>query len=307
MTDVAVALPGVDEAPRCAEFARSNEVDPGGTALAPNVVVLVEVAEPWPKPVGKHPALIELVAAAASAPEQIRLLAAIPHDPETPRVIALRPTPMAMTRSERALGADPVADLTVVLGGDNARDVRAEERTVLVCTQGSHDICCGTDGAAFADALEDARPDIELFRVSHTGGHRFSPTAMTLPDGRMWAYLDVDLASSIVDRTLAPDSAASHCRGWWGTPTGPTQIAERAALAQLGWNVDTSHRVATAQQVDDGSHVVSVLLTATDGSQIRGEVHVETGRDVPTIACEQPGGEPIKPGREWRIRSVAFD
>lgn len=307
MTDVAVELPGVDEAPRCAEFARSNQIDPGGTALAPDVVVLVEVAEPWPKPVGKHSSLTDLVAAAAAEPEQIRLLAALPHDPAAPRVIAFRPTATAMTRTERPLSGDPVADLTAVLRGVHARDVGADERTMLVCTQGSHDICCGTDGAAFAAAIEAARSDIELFRVSHTGGHRFSPTAMTLPDGRMWAYLDADLAGSIIDRTLEPEAGAAHCRGWWGTPTGPTQIAERAALAHLGWQVDQSRREIYTEQRDDGSHCVTVSLATDAGLEIRGEVVVELGRDVPTIACEQPGGEPIKAGREWRVRSVAFD
>ena len=75
---------------------------------------------------------------------------------------------------------------------------------VLICTQGSHDICCGSEGTKLADELEQRAPGLNVFRVSHTGGHRFAPTAMTLPDGRMWAYLDADTTLSILELTGQP-------------------------------------------------------------------------------------------------------
>lgn len=293
---MSISLPLASESVLCSHFARLNGVDPGGTALAPDVIVLVEVDEPWPKPVAKHEDLMALVAVAQAHPEQVRLLAAIPHDAANPRVIALRPATAGMTRAERPLGDHPTQALLAVLTEETPLAVATNSdaaRTLLVCTQGSHDVCCGVDGAEFADAFESERPDVEVFRVSHTGGHRFAPTAMSFPDGRMWAYLTPDLAGDIVDRQGSTDVLAHLCRGWWGAPTGPAQIAERAVFAELGFAVDLEHRVVTVH--DDGAHVL--VQVGADGY----DVHVGPGREVPTIACGAMGGEPVKPGREWVV------
>ncbi len=278
------------------DFAIANSIDPGGTALAPDVVVLVEVDEPWPKPVGKHPAMVELVQAAQQRPEQIRLLAAVPAGDAPRRVIAFRPTATGMTRAEGPLCADPVGALHDVLDEPAPAVSQSGQgvATVLVCTQGSHDVCCGTDGVAFADWLDEERPDVEVFRVSHTGGHRFSPTAMTLPDGRMWAYLSPDTANSIIDRTGDARLLAAQCRGWWGAPTGPAQVAERAVFSELGFDADQIERTVTVGE--DGALVVEAGTDVFD-------VGVAIGREVPTIACGAPGGQPVKPGREWIVAS----
>lgn len=296
MIEQAVALPGHDETVLCADFARDNRIDPGGTALAPDVVVVVEVPEPWPKPVAKHESLVELVRLAAEHPEQVRLLAAIPHDESSPRVIAFRRAPGGMVRSDLPLGEQPTAALRAVLLADTGEFVSIDgaHRTILVCTQGSHDVCCGTQGEDAAAAF-DAEFDAEVFRVSHTGGHRFAPTAMTLPDGRMWAYLTTDHMSCILNRESAT-AVAARSRGWWGVPTGPAQIAERAVFAEQGFGFDEEPRSVSVVEDCDGVHVATV--STAERSWV---VRVSIGREVPTIACSKPGGLPVKPGREWTV------
>ncbi len=280
----------------CVDFARAHDVDPGGTALHPDILVLVEVAEPWPKPVGKHEQLVELTTEVFSRRENIRLLAAVPIS-STPRAIAFHRTPIGMTRAEVALGDDPLAALRAVLDNPGERvDSATGQRTVLVCTQGTHDICCGTNGVALADELSQTRPELELFRVSHTGGHRFAPTAMTLPDGRMWAFLSSERVGAILDRTAT--DAASYCRGWWGAPTGRAQMAERAVFAMLGFDIDGVERHVTV-----GADSIPDLVDVRAGER-SWLIRVEVGREVPTISCETPGGKPVKPGREWRVDSI---
>ena len=295
---MSISLPLATESVRCVDFAMTNAIDPGGTALAPDVVVLVEVPEPWPKPAGKHELLVDLVMAAQHHPEQVRLLAAVPHDAHAPRVIAFRPTPTGLVRSERLVGTDPAVALQSVLAdSDGVRSSTADGvTTMLICTQGSHDVCCGTDGAAFAD-WADATGNVEVFRVSHTGGHRFAPTAMTLPDGRMWAYLSADSADQILNKRDDAVTVVAQCRGWWGAPTGPAQIAERAVFAELGFAADELARTVEVSH-NDGGH--DVVVTAGD---MIFDVTVAAGREVPTIACGAPGGMPVKPGREWIVTS----
>lgn len=295
---MSIPLPLATESPLCSDFARKHAIDPGGSSLAPDVVVLVEVAEPWPKPVAKHADMARLVVVAQAHPEHVRLLAAIPHDVSAPRVISFRPTDTGMQRRERRLGVDPITALREVLAVDREPEIlRAEgtARTMLICTQGSHDVCCGTDGSEFAAVMEQRRDDVEIFRVSHTGGHRFAPTAMTLPDGRMWAYLTPDIADAIIDRTADAPIAAEHCRGWWGAPTGPAQIAERAVFALLGFELD--HRPRSVN-VSNGPRGTDVAVQVDDEIF---DVRVELGREVPTIACGATGGQPAKPGREWVV------
>jgi hypothetical protein len=295
---VSLTLPAAAESVRCTVFAAENRIDPGGTGLAPDVIVLVEVAEPWPKPAGKHPDLVDFVSAAALNPAQIRLLAAEPHDPTARRILTFRPADGGMLRTELPLGDDAVSTLqaaldaepTLVLSGPGA------PRSLLVCTQGSHDICCGDQGVEFADAAEASRPDVELFRVSHTGGHRFAPTAMTLPDGRMWAWLNPASLDGLLDRTMTPAEAAASCRGWWGTPTGPRQVAERAVFAERGFELDDVGRTVETEEID-GGHMVTVTVSGETPQRFL----VRPGREVVTIACDAPGGQPTKPGREWTV------
>lgn len=291
-----IPLPLAIESVRCADFAVANSVDPGGTALAPDVVVLVEVNEPWPKPAAKHEAMVELVRACQEWPENLRLLAAVPHGDDPHRVIAFRPTVGGATRSERPMCADPVGALREVLGDADPERVAVDDgvTSLLVCTQGSHDVCCGTDGAVFADWAEE-HLDVEVFRVSHTGGHRFAPTAMTIPDGRMWAYLDPLSAKEIIDTRSDAGSVVNRCRGWWGTPTGPAQIAERAVFSTLGFALDGQARSVVVEETS-GSTIVRVSAGADTY-----EVAVAVGREVPTIMCSAPGGQPVKPGREWVV------
>ena len=296
---MSIQLPVATESIRCVDFARANSVDPGGSGLGVDAIALVEVPEPWPKPAGKHEDLVELVMVAQARSENVRLLAAIPHDADAPRVIVFRAQPTGMTRVEAVLGDDPMAVFAAALtrsfdGEGDVVPTFGGARTVLVCTQGSHDMCCGVEGGALADRLEVDRPDIEIFRVSHTGGHRFAPTAMTLPDGRMWAYLTAPAVGAIIDR-VEVEGMARHCRGWWGAPTGRAQVAERAVFDRVGFGVDGLERSVVVGFEGDPD-----LVSVTAGDRTW-HLRVEQGREVPTISCEVPGGKPVKPGFEWNV------
>ena len=50
-------------------------------------------------------------------------------------------------------------------------------QTLLVCTHGGRDRCCGSDGTRLFQALFPP-PGVRVWRTSHTAGHRFAPTAI---------------------------------------------------------------------------------------------------------------------------------
>lgn len=308
MLDLTV-LPAEDESVRCADFTRGLEVDPGGTAIRADRLIVAETPLPWPKPVFGHPLLADVPDLVAAAAVPTRVLAAVPErDPDHLAVVAYDRVAggavrSAWTADEATLGAT----LRAVVHGDEPEAAEpVVEATpvaeVWICAQGSHDLCCGADGTRLAMDIADRWDDVVVRRVSHTGGHRFAPTAITLPDGRMWAYLDPTGLHEILTRTGDPAALAERCRGWWGAAPGPAQVAERALLGMAGWAWELAPR--SAEVVDETDGVTTVRLEAGEPPARVWHARVRVARNVPTIACRAPGGLPAKPGVEFELIDV---
>ena len=310
-------LPVGNEAPRCSDFARANELRPAGSGLFLERVILVSVPLPWPKPALKHELLEPSTAALNRSGVRSRLFAAEPWSERTDVIdveVYERPGNGGAVRYgwqvDNASACDALltqiaetdkGELAEVATADgDTPAITTNPRAVLVCTQGSHDLCCGTDGVELADQLS-ARDTAEVRRVSHTGGHRFAPTFLAFPGGRMWAFADLALVDRIVANQLTADDYRDRCRGWWGAATGAAQVAELAV------------RVETADQPFDDVPVITVEPEAAREPgptpvqvQVAGTtwpVTVRVAREVPSISCQAVGGLPAKPGREfgWTI------
>ncbi|MGI9594555.1 MAG: sucrase ferredoxin [Acidimicrobiales bacterium] len=336
MTSLEHLLPAPDQSVRCVDHSRGLAVDPGGTAIRADRVILVETPLPWPKPVFGHPVLQEINAILQGSIRPIRTLAYVPPSPGpppsavgpegaaadsfVPTVITLdRPTGSGDGRGpidaviERRFNpstTDELLDLGRALATDETQAIDAMAQSIeavtgpilLVCTQGSHDVCCGSEGARFA-AEAEALDGLTVYRVSHTGGHRFAPTAMTLPDGRMWSDLDLDLLRQILARTGQPADVADRCRGWWGADPGPAQMAERAVFEAAGWELEDVDRSIELDQSSDRS-LDGTVRCVVDAGDRSWEVLVAPSRTVPTIACRQPGGLPAKQSVEYEIKRI---
>jgi len=302
-------LPEAGAGERCAAHAERIELDPGGSALWVDELLVVDMALPWPKPVWAKPGFTEvpeLVLAAGESGRRVRVLAAAPLDDGISRVVTHRLADhCGYARAEHQVAAEGLVDLLALLLADGldaspATVVSHEPvREFLLCTQGSHDMCCGSRGASLRSDLEARGPDIAVRRVSHTGGHRLAPTGVTFPDGRMWGLVDADDMIGIIDQSVAPSLVAHLCRGWIGAEMGPAQMAERAVFAEVdSWSLDATPR--TTAVVHTGEH--TTVDVSTDVAVWR--VEIEPGRAVPKIACGEPGGLPAKIGSEWVVASV---
>lgn len=323
-------LPDPDEAPMCAGHARQIGIDPVGSAIRADLLIAVEVALPWPKPVFADPVLDGVVDAVAACAVPARVLAAVPASADRRSVVVHRRAVAGLSRSawHRDDETGAVEVVKSLLRGDlvgepdehadDAHDVTPE---LWLCTQGSHDRCCGSEGTRLAQALT-GRNDLVVRRVSHTGGHRFAPTALCFPDGRMWAHLDVDSVDAIVSRTGDAGVLAGQCRGWWGADPGAAQAAERALFAAQGWGWDRLPRRVEVIGPGSTPRSASVRVSIVDGpgsptgpleepalvtapaAERAWEVEVAVSREVPTITCGAPGGAPAKPAEEYRVVSV---
>ncbi|NNC42228.1 MAG: hypothetical protein HKO03_03170 [Acidimicrobiia bacterium] len=284
-------LPAGDHAPRCTDWSSSIALDPRGTAFAADTVTFIATPGAWPKPVFAHPLLTGLAPRMDTnlgvtrnltfrhdASSDDRVLVYVYSGPNMKGKSYLVPPPylkdLVLHHDDRWLGGEP-----------------APSRVLAVCTQGSHDVCCGTDGTRFA--AEAAERDVTVLKVSHTGGHRFAPTALFVPDGRMWAHMDLALLDAILERSSEPKKIIGRCRGSISAPPGPGQVAECEILAGNGWE----WRPASVSVDGD-----TVILRGSTGSY---RVEVRPARVVPTVTCRADGGLPAKTRTEYEVTDVA--
>jgi hypothetical protein len=314
---------------RCAPFRASLDVDPVGTAGAYDAFVCVEVPLPWERDItlsepfrGLCPEPGRPVAALVGADGRrwrpVGLVPADDGDGGSVTVLALeRPdgsggTVVApLVRSEWRVDAAEVAGLcrTLLAGGDrtafeSSRVDAGEVVDLLVCTHGRRDVCCGGLGTSLHRQLQErfaGEPGVRLWRCSHTGGHRFAPTALTFPDGYAWADLDEEVALAVVRRDRPAAEVAGRCRGSSLVPGGAAQAAERVGLELLGWAWAVATR--TVAVVRDPA-VVGGPTTVRLGGPLDVEVDVEVTASVPTPDCGSRDG----PGEEtepvWGVSAV---
>ena len=292
----------MSEGPRCAEWARGVGVDPVGTAGSVSGFLLVEWPLPWPRDASEidalavvHEALkgtgirLQLVVPAADAPTRAVVLHRRPPDPEG-WFLRFDRVARAVDPGEVAAGA---ADLVRTGSGDT------EPATdILVCGHGARDRCCGSLGTALA--LDAMAAGTRVRRTSHTGGHRFAPTGLVLPDGTAWAFLDDDALHRVVHRVGPLDDLLPRYRGCAAMGSPAQQAVERVAFGEVGWSWLDHRRRGTT--LDDGS--VRVEAVSPTGEALAWEAEVERGRVLPVPECGRPPEEAPKSEAEVVVRSV---
>lgn len=296
---------------RCAAWSRVAGLDPIGTTGSHQGYLLADVALPWPADL----AAVEEVRAVQTtlAGTGIRFQATVPVGER--RVVLYRRRPSLVGSPVPAPGL--VRTETVVDGpsGDGSRlaaaaqrlmatPVPAEgggEREVVVCTHGRRDVCCGARGSRLHQELVGSPGSlgatVNVRRTSHTGGHRFAPTAIVFPEATAWAYLDVGLLRAIVTRTGPVRAVLGHYRGWAGLGSPRLQALERAVLAQVGWDLFDRPRWG---EEHDG---MARLRVEGDASVSVWEATVTAGRQVPRPVC----GEEASPAGKADTELVVND
>jgi hypothetical protein len=294
---------GHDPAFRCAPWTAAQAVDPIGSTAALPALLLVEWPLPWPHDVGDIPEL-----AAAARHGGARVMTVVPR-PDDSGDGLLRVVHHRRLSANRLAGVDhrvPMVEVPALLEQllsapqSEHRDlpsvVGEAPPEVLVCGHGRRDACCGRWGTLLHVELAARWTGVRVWRCSHTGGHRFAPTAVTLPDGRAWAFADADLLDAVVRRRGDVRALTAHDRGSSGFDQW-AQVVDRALFEQHGWawlDVDASARTDVAP----GGDAATVTLTWPGGTAT-GEVEVT--RRLPVLVCGQPPEQATKSAPELRL------
>lgn len=149
----------------------------------------------------------------------------------------------------------------------------------LVCTNAKRDQCCAVLGRPLAASMAaEVGTGTQVWETSHTGGHRFAPTFVSLPDGYLFG--GPDAASRSLDA----------CRGRSSLPQA-AQAAELAVLRHL--------RAHTPRPLDVHPAEAGRWRVAEDGQGFLVEVEQRAGVNRPE-SC----GKAAAPSHPWRASIV---
>lgn len=168
---------------------------------------------------------------------------------------------------------------------------------LLVCTNGRRDVCCAVRGRPLALAAAEKRPG-QVWETSHTGGHRFAPTAVLLPSGATLGRLcDADAVEALdaarSGRLPVHLSSPHHDRGRCGLPPA-AQAAESAVRLKVGEQRLNALNTVTLVQ---GGSAASFAVEHVDGRSWRAVVTVDEGGQERPMSC---GREP-EPQRAYDV------
>ncbi len=199
-----------------------------------------------------------------------------------------------------------------ILAADAVRSLGAvpvvpARRELFVCTHAGRDACCGRYGDAAYRWLRDRYgAELDVWRVSHLGGHRFAPTLLELPEGRCWGKLTPEALAALVDRSRPPAALRDAYRGWCALPA-PAQVLERELLSAYGWAWTEARVRATAVRVDDGVVRVTIDAVLPDGRLVHAEADVADGEPVITpLSCGREPAAVAQRTLAWRERPAAL-
>jgi hypothetical protein len=294
---------------RCATWTRVQAVDPIGTAGSATAVLAVEWPQPWPARMEEVPELRRLLEETAGAGVQLQAVVPDRSDPFALRVMAYTPSPGAGFEKTEATASrgDLVATALRLL-----RDPSPAPRSPLpdgvldvqICAHGRRDRCCGSLGTRLATRLlaqDSTEHRIRIWRTSHTGGHRFAPTAIVLPQGTVWAYLNEDSLLNILHRSGDLEELLPHYRGYLRLGSPALQAIERAVLAEVGWPL---FDMARWGEELGGGHYRLHVETPSGGSSVW-DGTVRTTRTLPVPVCGEPIEHAVKSQVELAVGELA--
>lgn len=294
----------------CSDLHRERGDSLLGTAPRMEALVLVECRRPWDSRIEKStdfPAgLKDLVKRAEDrSGSEIQILGTPgsrgPDDPREVRVY--RRLPGGGIRLGRLAWDGGEAGREALLEALVLGPAEPAPPTILVCTHGSRDRCCGTLGYPLAEALRAHAGDgVEVLECSHLGGHRYAPTLLALGQWRCYGDLRPEEAPLLLRHLQEGRVLAGRHRGacWLEKPG---QVAEGAPWEALPEPLESVRLLALEKRGDACQAAVEVRRP--DGTTSRFRVLFAEHEFHALASCQDLPEGRTKKSVEFRILEFA--
>jgi hypothetical protein len=303
---------------RCAEWARGVGADPIGTVDALSGFLFVPWRLPWPAEISDAPALRDGIAVAEAAGFRVHAIvpaASAEGCREAVFRYARRKVPNGpewfggyQLSEHGGVGALVQAQFDGLLDGAAIGHGRAEgssASSAFICTHGGRDACCGASGTRLFEAARSAGYATRVWRTSHTGGHRFAPTALVFPEGTAWAHLTPELLAGILDRSAPVEECVPRFRGCAGLDGPQVQVVDREGFARHGWTWFDGRRLAEVVSRDEHRVAVRLVYELADGVSGCFRAEVDAHRMLPVPTCGRPIELATRTEPEYAVRSLS--
>ena len=313
----AVADPGAE---LCSALSARRGLPLIGSAGCYDAILAFELDPPWtPRLAGSRasdPQLDSVIGRIGVQARAVRLLALEPgaerHD--FVRILWLsKPAGAfaAYSRREYAVARDQLAltlEALALVGIAEADELACApgQRDILVCTHGARDACCGKFGyPLFCEFVEASTQraagstPLRVWRTSHLGGHRFAPTLIDLPSGRMYGRMAAGDAQAVIDGgAKLRERLPSIYRGRCALPEA-AQLVERQLWLQMG---EPFEDAVLSWSVESQAGLWHVRLAAECRRHPGVAVDARVERaDVDAIATPASCGRDPEAEAPWRI------
>ena len=291
----------------CTFVARKDREDPVPSAARWDRCLAIEVDTPWSKEITDSASFPPGVMDAARSYEErggaLRIQGLMRDDgysvPGHTRVLEAKlPEDGGRFRTtEYIVPAEDIGSLVgrLLNGGshDNGlaqyrRDLSGV-RDVLVCTHGSRDACCARFGYKVYRRLRDeyaSAGSLRVWRTSHTGGHRFAPTLIDLPEGRYWAWIGDESLDHLVAQEGPVEGMIDSYRGLAALGTAYEQVAEREAFRREGWSWTGYAVSSNVVEYDEAGALADVRIDFESPGGDRSGSYAASVKRLPDIVTE---------------------
>ncbi len=313
----------------CSQVAQAAGFHPVGTAPTYMSHLVVECPLPWEREVAESetfPAEVAALAARAGQEGDEPRITGIMPDPEYSQPGLTRLFYYTHTDSRSPMYAKrefsvPPAELPGLVEallfapGESQRYAALEQHTagireVLVCNHGSRDRCCATFGFQIYRELRETyarrQPEsVRVWRCSHLGGHRMSPTLLDFPTGRYYAYVSSADLPNLIQQDGAAGALDRRYRGW--SRLSPLeQTAEHAVWLAEGWRWTTYEVASAVTPGGEADGAVTVQLDYTDPASARSGTYRVVVREAPERLLHFPSscGKEVEPQPQFVVERV---
>jgi len=307
----------------CSVISKAAGDDPGGSAGPFDTFLGLEVPLPWAPNVIDSPRLPadvrRLIGEAQDSGAVDKFVGILPGAEyrvagHVRALLMRRPSSRPFARYERREYLLPEGEVPAFVaaladrnpsGFERFLEGEPDTRDLLVCTHGSRDACCGKFGYPVYNLLTRrfAGPQLRVWRASHIGEHRFSPTLMDFPEGRYWGHLEPWAAEAIARQDGEAAAVSGFCRGWAGLEGRFEQLAERELLARHGWEWTRYRREARTLSEGEGGAEVVVEYETLGGEGGAYTATVERSGAVMTLS--DTGTDPLEEEPQYRVVRLA--